>query len=183
MAMRMLEAGGMELVTDGIRTADEDNPNGYYELEVVKTLDKGGDTSWLEDARGKVVKIITYLLTWLPESYDYQVILMERNLNEVVTSQNKMLVRRDHEDDAGEDDRTRLAYKRHLEQTKRFMEARRCFSTLSVNYNQAIEQPLAAARQISDFLERPLNVEAMAAVADRGLYRNRLAPATADRRP
>ena len=45
MAMRMLEAGGLPLVTDGLRTADDSNPNGYYEFEPVKELDKPGDTA------------------------------------------------------------------------------------------------------------------------------------------
>src|SRR4029077_19007967 len=74
MAMRMLEAGGLSPVIDGIRTADDDNPNGYYELEKVKALDKGGDTAWLAGARGKAVKIVSHLVTWLPETYDYQVL-------------------------------------------------------------------------------------------------------------
>ena len=38
MLMKMLEAGGVPIVTDGLRTADEDNPKGYYELERVKNL-------------------------------------------------------------------------------------------------------------------------------------------------
>ena len=70
MAMKMLHAGGLEVVTDGIRAADESNPKGYYELEAVKGLDKKVDTAWLKDARGKAVKIISFLLTWLPEHHD-----------------------------------------------------------------------------------------------------------------
>ena len=91
MTMRMLEAGGMPVVTDGVRVADDSNPNGYYELEQVKTLSTGGDTAWLARARGQAVKVISFLLTYLPESYDYQVIFMRRDLNEIVASQNKML--------------------------------------------------------------------------------------------
>ena len=41
MAMSMLEAGGLEIVTDGVRVADEHNPRGYYEYERVKTLSSG----------------------------------------------------------------------------------------------------------------------------------------------
>ena len=32
MMMKMLEAGGMQVLTDNIRTPDEDNPKGYYEF-------------------------------------------------------------------------------------------------------------------------------------------------------
>src|SRR5829696_2465105 len=86
MTMKMLEAGGLPVITDGLRTADESNPNGYYELEDVKTLSAEGDGAWLAGARGKAVKVISFLLTYLPESYDYQVIFMRRDLNEIVAS-------------------------------------------------------------------------------------------------
>src|SRR4051812_1120245 len=99
MAMRMLDAGGVPVVVDGVRTADEDNPNGYYELESVKGLDKPGDTAWLRDARGKAVKIVSHLVTWLPETFDYQVLFMERSLDEILASQNKMLVHRERSAD------------------------------------------------------------------------------------
>ena len=38
MMMGMLKAGGVEILTDGLRKADEDNPKGYFELEPVKQL-------------------------------------------------------------------------------------------------------------------------------------------------
>ena len=43
MAMRMLQAGGMPLVVDGVRAADEDNPVGYFEVERVKDLGREPD--------------------------------------------------------------------------------------------------------------------------------------------
>ena len=36
--MNMLRAGGVPIVADGLRTADDDNPKGYFELERVKQL-------------------------------------------------------------------------------------------------------------------------------------------------
>ena len=39
MMMSVLEAGGLEPLKDDIRAADEDNPRGYYELELVKIQD------------------------------------------------------------------------------------------------------------------------------------------------
>ena len=62
MAMSMLEAGGLEIVTDGVRVADEHNPRGYYEYERVKALGADTDASWLESARGKAIKVISFLL-------------------------------------------------------------------------------------------------------------------------
>jgi hypothetical protein len=172
MAMRMLEAGGMAVVTDGLRAADASNPNGYYELERVKELDKGGDAAWLADARGKAVKIISFLFTYLPESYDYQVIFMRRDLDEIVASQNAMLDARG-EARGAEDARLKALYEDHLAQVQRFLARRDCFSTLMLDYPAVLAEPPAAAARMVTFLDRPLDPQRMAAVADRGLYRTR----------
>ena len=92
MMMKMLEAGGMELLTDEIRTADADNPKGYYEFERVKQIEL--DAEWLEDSRGKAVKMIAALLKHLPPDYDYEIIFMRRDIREVLASQRRMLVHR-----------------------------------------------------------------------------------------
>lgn len=172
MAMKMLEAGGLAVVTDGLRAADGSNPNGYYEFERVKELDKAGDTAWLADARGKAVKIISFLVTHLPESYDYQVIFMRRNLDEIVASQNAMLDARQQERGAA-DERTRELYETHLRQVDRFLAQRSCFSTLSVDYGKVLADPRAQASQINTFLGAGLDVERMVSVTDPALYRNR----------
>ena len=49
--------------------------------------------AWLEEAKGKVVKVISHLLFELPARYNYKVVFMERDLNEVLMSQHRMLVR------------------------------------------------------------------------------------------
>jgi hypothetical protein len=178
MAMKMLDAGGVVAVTDGIRTPDESNPKGYYELEAVKGLDKNGDMAWLRDARGKAVKIISFLLTWLPETYNYNVIFMQRDLEEVIASQNKMLA--DRGEPCGQDDeRMRVAYRQHVEKVKRFLANRRCFSVLNVNYRDALEHPDVEARRINDFLGGALDVARMASVSDPALYRSRGTPSRA----
>ena len=93
MMMKMLEAGGIPPLTDKIRTADDDNPKGYYEFERVKALDKG-DTEWVVDAQGKTVKVISALLKHLPSGYPYRVVYIRRNMTEILASQRKMLLRR-----------------------------------------------------------------------------------------
>jgi hypothetical protein len=173
MAMKMLEAGGVPIVTDGIRTADESNPKGYYELEQVKELDKNGDTAWLAATRGKAVKIISFLLTYLPDTYDYRVVFMNRDVDEVLASQNKMLVARGETGGSTDDAQMREAYGKHLEKVSRFLRNRACFQTLQVAYRDVIENPAREAKRINEFLGGRLNVEQMAAVADRELYRNR----------
>ena len=173
MAMKMLEAGGVPIVTDGIRTADESNPKGYYEFERVKELDKNRDTAWLGEARGKAVKIISFLLTYLPDTYDYHVVFMNRDVDEVLASQNKMLAARGEPADAADDAKMREAYGKHLEKVGRFLRNRQCFTTLQVRYRDVIDTPAAEARRLNEFLGGRLNVEQMATVADRELYRNR----------
>ena len=97
MAMKMLDAGGLSLIEDNIRTADEDNPKGYYEDERVKDLGRTADKTWLREARGKAIKIISHLLKELPPDNNYKVLFIRRNLDEVLASQAKMLVRRGEE--------------------------------------------------------------------------------------
>src|SRR5262245_34492606 len=173
MAMKMLEAGGVPIVTDGIRTADESNPKGYYEFERVKELDKNGDTAWLGDARGKAVKIISFLLTYLPDGYDYQVVFMNRDIDEVLASQNKMLVARGEHPDTAGDAQMRKVYEQHLAKVERFLRNRACFATLRVGYKDVIDNPSTQAARINEFLGGRLNVARMSEVADRELYRNR----------
>jgi hypothetical protein len=172
MAMKMLEAGGMPLVVDGIRTADEDNPKGYYELERVKELDKGGDQGWVKGARGKAVKIISFLLKDLPGDSRYKIIFMHRDLSEVLASQAKMLERRGEKSQT-DDGRMRDLYTRHLAKTKELLASDDRFEVLDLQYKHVIEMPGDAAHKIREFVGLPLDLEKMAQVADRGLYRNR----------
>jgi sulfotransferase family protein len=175
MAMKMLGAGGLPLLTDGARAPDTSNPAGYFEFEPVKQLDKNRDLGWLRDARGKGVKVISWLLTWLPEVYDYRVVFMQRDLDEVIASQDAMLVRRGESEQIAAGDSVRTIYARHLEQVHGFLDRRRCFTTLVVNYRDVIEQPATEAGRLAGFLERPLDIERMAAAVDPRLYRNRSA--------
>jgi hypothetical protein len=172
MAMKMLEAGGLPVLTDGVRAADGSNPNGYYEFERVKTLDKPGSHDWLADARGKAVKIISLLLTHLPESYDYRVIFMRRDLDEIIASQNAMLAARD-EARGPADDRARELYEAHLAQIDRFLAKRSCFSTVMVEYGEVLADPRAQASRINHHLGGSLDLERMIAVADPALHRMR----------
>lgn len=175
MTMRMLEAGGLTVLTDGLRIADPSNPKGYYEFERVKELDKPGDHAWLAAARGRAVKIISFLLPHLPERFDYQVIFMQRDLDEVLASQNAMLERRGEPAGAG-DDRMRAVYTEHLARVARLIDKRACFSTLDVPYAAVVADPRVEAARISAFLGGRLDVDRMAAVADQALYRNRRPP-------
>jgi hypothetical protein len=173
MAMKMLATGGMPILTDGIRQADESNPRGYYELEAVKELHTQQDTAWLDDAKGKAVKVVSFLLTWLPEGYNYRVVFMQRDLREVIASETTMLHKRGQQAPTTTEEQTIAVYQQHLRRVERFLSSRDCFSIMKMNYRDTLERPEDAARQLRAFVGRSLNVEEMARVADPALYRNR----------
>jgi len=172
MMMKMLEAGGLRIVTDGVRVADEDNPKGYYELERIKDLETEQDKSYIRDARGKVIKVISFLLKELPHDCFYRVIFMRRDLGEVVASQNKMLDRRGEQNPVRDEKAVDL-YGRHLISTRFFVEESPCFEMLEVDYAAALEDPEGVASQVNVFLGGKLDVEKMAEAVDPSLYRNR----------
>ncbi len=164
----------MAIATDRERAPDEDNPKGYFELERIKQLDKGGDKAWLKSLRGKAVKIISYLLRDLPPENDYRVILMNRDLAEVVASQNKMLGRRAGSDSQSEDDsRVMARFEEHLRLVKTMLDRDPWFEWIEVNHRAILADPAGEARRVAAFLGGKLHVERMAAAVDPDLYRNR----------
>lgn len=172
MAMKMLEAGGLNAVQDGIRTADEDNPKGYYEDERVKDLHQDVDRTWLRDSRGKVIKIISFLLTHLPEDNNYKVIFMRRDFEEVLASQSKMLERR-NETSGTSDEQMIEIYKDHLWKVDRLLKRKPCFETLDIEYRSVLENPGQEADRMCEFLGGTLDTGKMAKMVDSNLYRNR----------
>src|SRR6516165_9024580 len=115
--MQMLENGGLEIITDNQRTADTDNPRGYYEFEKVKQIKR--DTSWLPQARGKAVKMVSQLLYDLPPSERYRIIFMERDLDEMLLSQEKMLERLSRK--AAPREEIKNSFTLHLERLHRWL--------------------------------------------------------------
>jgi len=172
MAMKMLEAGGVATIVDNVRTADIDNPKGYYEDERVKDLAEMEDTSWVRAARGKVIKVVSSLLNYLPANNAYKVVFMRRNLHEVLASQAKMLERRD-EASHTEDEDLLAMYEAHLDKVQFQLRFRSNFETLYVNYADVVSDPLNQARLMGEFVGGGLDVEKMAAAVDGSLYRNR----------
>jgi hypothetical protein len=167
--MQMLESGGVEVVTDHVRTADTDNPRGYYEFEQVKKIKR--DTSWLPATRGKAFKMVSQLLYHLPPSERYWVIFMERDLEEMLRSQEKMLERLGRK--AAPREQMRRAYTLHLEQLHAWLRRQPNMEVLCVNYNDLVERPEGQAERVGAFLGGSVHVERMARAVDPSLYRNR----------
>jgi hypothetical protein len=172
MMMKMLEAGGIEVLQDHIRVPNEDNPKGYYEFERVKKLPEG-DTAWLDQAVGKVVKIITQLVIHLPDSHSYRVLVMRRSIPEILASQAKMLERRGEAGGGVSDEQMTALFEKHLKQVYAWMDQRPNVEYLDVSYNEALADPMPTIEQIQAFLGGKLDMAAMAAMVDPSLYRNR----------
>lgn len=172
MMMKMLEAGGILPVQDGIRVADTDNPKGYYEFERVKQMDKG-DTAWMADAQGKSVKIISALLKYMPDAYTYRIIFVRRHMPEILASQRKMLVHRGEDADKTDDAKMAALFEKHLAEVENWLRAQPNISVLYVHYSDVLADPVLYAQKINDFCGGDLNVEAMIGVVDPELYRNR----------
>ncbi|MCP4602809.1 MAG: sulfotransferase family protein [Proteobacteria bacterium] len=171
MMIQALEAGGIPALTDNIRKQDEDNPKGYYEFEPVKKTKQ--DPSWVETAGGKVVKVIYKLLYDLPENYEYRVVFMQRNLDEVLASQKKMLERSGNPGAGVDDQKMAELFRAQLAKFDQWVAAHKNFSILPVNHKDMITSPEAECKKIGDFLGGILDVDAAAAVVDPSLYRNK----------
>ncbi len=172
MMMKMLEAGGIPPVTDNLRTADEDNPKGYYEFERVKQLTKG-DIEWLTDAPGKVVKVIAALLPYLPATYRYRVVFMQRDMTEVLASQRQMLIRRGEDPNKIPDEIISKLFEKHLRQVNEWVAQQSNVERLDVNYNEMLKNPAPFIAQINAFLGGNLDIVQMAQVVDPSLHRQR----------
>lgn len=171
MMMRMLEAGGVPVIQDHVRTADVDNPNGYYEFEPAKKTKE--DPSWLEDAPGRVVKMVYQLLYDLPADREYRVLFMRREMDEVLASQRKMLQRLGKPTDGVSDEMMAAMFRKQLAKFEEWIAAQPNFKVLEIGYNQLVDDSDELVASINDFLGGDLDVEAMREVVDPSLYRNR----------
>lgn len=171
MMMRMLAEGGLPVLTDELRRPDDDNPNGYFELEVVRQL-KEGNAHWLSDANGKAVKVISALLEYLPQDHYYKIIFMERDPKETLVSQKKMLDHRGQESNLT-DEEMEQQFQKHLAAMRPWLVRQPNMDVLYVNYNALLGEPEAFCDRIAEFLGTPLNQSHMLAVPDNQLYRNR----------
>jgi hypothetical protein len=166
---QMLDNGGLEVVTDCLRTPDTDNPRGYYELEKVKKIKQ--DASWLPETRGKAFKMVSQLLFDLPATERYRVIFMRRDLDEVLASQEKMLARLGRATPPR--DQIRPAFVAHLERILRWLGEQPRIALLCVDYMDLIERPAEKAEVINTFIGGRADLSRMTSSVDSTLYRNR----------
>jgi hypothetical protein len=169
--MQMMAAGGMPLLTDGQRTADENNPRGYFELESVKTLARNQEV--LAQAEGKVVKVISSLLPSLPKEFEYRIIFMCRPLEEVVSSQNRMLERLGKEVPATPTASVVAAFQEHLRKIRTWLSQQPNIGVLYVDYPAVVQAPEEQVAKICSFLRGELDGAAMIRQIERSLHREK----------
>ncbi len=166
--MQMLDKGGIDILTDKKRKADESNPKGYYEYEPVMSLHK--DNSWLDKSKDKAVKIVAPLLKQMDFQFRYKIIFMIRDLDEVIKSQQKMIGR-------DPDIFPVKLYNAYVEQLKfieKWKEKEPGVELIYIDYKDVLNKPQEAINKIETFLGVPLKKEEMAKCIDKSLYRNKL---------
>lgn len=175
MMMQMLEAAGLNILTDGKREADDSNPKGYFEYEPVKKL--AFENSWMPEAEGKVVKIVSPLLPALPVKHKYKIIHMNREISEVLISQQIMLGKSREQAIMNYPFKMAETFHNQLRKVKRWSDNQPNLDWLEINHKDIINEPEAIARKIGQFLDREFDIEKMAQVVDKKLHRNRTEPA------
>ncbi len=169
MMMQMLAAAGVAAHTDGKRAPDEDNPRGYYEHEQATRL--YSDSAWIPQARGKVVKIVSHLLPFLPAGEEYRLIFMRRDLHEVVASQKAMIARLGRQGGKIGDAALMRTYTGQLVQVQNWLRKTPGVQAITVEYAGALRDPAGTAERLSAFLGSPFDAQAAAGMVEAGLRR------------
>ena len=170
--MMMLDGAGIPPMQDYVREADMDNPKGYYEFERVKKL-PDGDTKWVGEAKGKAVKVITMLLEHLPSKYKYDVILMRRDIEEILASQRKMLERRGEDPEKVSDQEIGQLFEKHFNHVFDWIQKQKNIRFVEVSYNYLLDSPKVEISKVNQFLGGNLDEDAMLSKIDPDLYRQR----------
>jgi hypothetical protein len=165
--MQIMENTSLPILSDGLREKDINNPEGYYELEAVKGIVK--DNSFLKDANGKVIKIVTPLPLFLDKSLNYRVLFMRRDLEEILRSQEKMLGK----DQSSEREKFKTIYELHLKKTYTFFEAN-AIPYIDVWYKELISNTEVELKRIIEFLQLSTNWEDLAVAVHPELYRTKV---------
>jgi len=169
--MQLLERAGVPILCDEERPADASNPRGYFEFAAVKATLR--DASWVELAEGRAVKVIHALLRGLPQDRPYRVLLMRRPIDEVIRSQDAMLVRLEESPTPMAHERLARLLEEQLEQARLWLERHECFEWLEVDYTRLVHRPEDEIPAIATFLEMDLPLEPLLECIDPNLHRMR----------
>lgn len=169
MMMQMMEKAGIEVLTDGIRVPDENNPKGYYEHEGAKSLAR--NKAWLNDAQGKVVKVIAQQLKHLPAKFNYNVVFMLRDIDEIIASQNAML------NSQGKKSAYPLAlvhgFKTCLQNVAQWAAKNHNVSITYISHSTTIKEPKVTASLVKGITQSNCSLDELNSIVDRNLHRQK----------
>ena len=171
MVMQVLKAGGFPVLHDDFRAADTDNPQGYLEWGPI-----GHSPDWqarISSAAGRAVKVVLPLATSLPQHHVYDVILVERSLEEVLDSQDAMLRRRGHA--VGSNDRANLAatFQGWIESLSAWLRQSPGSRFIILRHADVLTRPKDECQRLVSWLGTDLDVVAMAEAVHPELHRQR----------
>ena len=169
--MALLGAGGIPLLDDGVRPPDADNPEGYHEYEPVRRLLR--EAGWLEEARGHAVKVVVPLLRALPVGLPCRVVLMRREIGEVVASQERMLARRGAPSGGLSPGRVAGILSAQLDEALEWLRARPSTPWLELDYHALVHAPAEPLAALAAFAGLRGPAERLAAVIRPSLHRQR----------
>ncbi|MEA3450494.1 MAG: tetratricopeptide repeat protein, partial [Bacteroidota bacterium] len=169
--MQMLEKAGMKMFVDNHRKADESNPKGYFEHEAVKSISR--NKAWINQAVGKVVKVVSHLLFHLPANYHYKIVFADRDLNQIITSQQKMLEKNGKVSKASHSITLEMSYQKNLQKVDQWAKNHHNIEILHVEHSKLINNGFEEAKKIVKFLEINAQAEEMAKVIDKKLHRTK----------
>ena len=173
--MQMLQAGGLDPMTDGERKADIDNPEGYLEWETIKKLPTQPqilDDPLLDD---RATKVISMLLHHLPKIHRYKIIFMLRPIEEIVLSQAKMLQRLGTEGSQQSDEETAALLDSHRTNILELLNKQQHIELLTVGFRDLVDDADQHVNRIVEFLgeDRLPNPDQMKAVIKPELHRQK----------
>lgn len=169
--MQILQAAGIPLLTDNSRPADKNNPKGYFEFEPVKRIER--DASWFAQAKGKAVKVISHLLMYLPPDFNYFVLFMNRDLDEIIASQNKMLFNLNKSLGRLPYDRLREKYAVHLNQIHHWLALQPNILFEDIYFPGLIRNPKNELTKVWCALKPDVPIERVLPVIQPDLYRTK----------
>lgn len=155
--MQMLQACGLPPKTDGLRQADVDNPRGYYEWEDIKKLPSDPDLFDEPELDSKSIKVVSMLLPFLANHHTFKVIFMMRPIEQIVTSQQKMIDRTtsgpvDEKESIANSEAMKKKLVDHRDRILRFLEKAPEIDFLRVEFEDAVGRPEQVLNQLKLFL-------------------------------
>lgn len=174
MMMQLLHAADIPIITDQVRKPDTSNAKGYYEHEGVKALAQQ-HYDCLANAQGCAIKIVSSLLKHLPKNQGYKIVFMQRNLDDVLASQQAMLKQLESESKKDHDPQLKQLYTNHLIQVKHWLTRQSYIDVLYVDYNQSVNHPQHIIHSLSRFLNITPDHTKLQNVIDKNMQHHRRA--------